>query len=118
MNSCRSTARAQVHRHPMRVVTRRTGLSAELLRVWERRHRVVTPARTQTGRRLYSDSEIERLRLLYRATLGGRSIGSVAPLSTPALTELVRQDAAAEVVRPGEAGAARSPGEFEGAAGV
>ena len=30
----RATARAQTHRHPMRVVTRRTGLSAELLRVW------------------------------------------------------------------------------------
>ena len=81
----------------MRVVTRRTGLSAELLRVWERRYRVVVPARTQTGRRLYSDSEIERLTLLYRATLGGRSIGLVASLSTPALVELLGQDADAEL---------------------
>jgi len=83
----------------MRVVTRRTGLSAELLRVWERRYRVVVPARTQTGRRLYSDSEIERLTLLYRATLGGRSIGLIASLSTPALVELLRQDADAELAR-------------------
>jgi methanogenic corrinoid protein MtbC1 len=85
----------------MRVVTRRTGLSAELLRVWERRYRVVTPGRTQTGRRLYSDAEIERLRLLYRATLAGRSIGTVARLSMPALTALVRQDAEADRSRAG-----------------
>lgn len=97
MNKDRAVVRAQTHRHPMRVVTRRTGLSAELLRVWERRHRVVVPARTQTGRRLYSDSEIERLHLLHRATLGGRSIGLIASLSTAALVELLRQDADAEL---------------------
>ncbi|HEX6314345.1 MAG TPA: MerR family transcriptional regulator [Gemmatimonadaceae bacterium] len=80
----------------MRVVTRRTGMSAELLRVWERRYRVVTPGRTQTGRRLYSDAEIERLDLLHRATLGGRSIGLIAGLPSAALEELLRQDAERE----------------------
>jgi MerR family transcriptional regulator, light-induced transcriptional regulator len=80
----------------MRVVTRRTGLSADLLRAWERRYDVVKPSRSETGRRLYSDADIERLRLLYRATLGGRSIGQVAELPTEALADLVRQDAEAE----------------------
>ncbi len=98
----------------MRVVTRRTGLSAELLRVWERRYRVVVPARTQTGRRLYSDSEIERLQLLYRATLGGRSIGLIASLSVPALVELLRQDADAEVARAVDVRAVRKSGELPG----
>jgi MerR family transcriptional regulator, light-induced transcriptional regulator len=96
MTTDRAAARERVHRHPMRVVTRRTGLSAELLRVWERRYGVVTPGRTQTGRRLYSDADIDRLRLLYRATLAGRSIGLVAKLSMSALAALVRQDADAE----------------------
>ena len=77
----------------MRVVTRRTGLSAELLRVWERRYGVVSPGRTQTGRRLYSDAEIARLHLLYRATQGGRMIGLIANLSDAALADLIRQDA-------------------------
>jgi DNA-binding transcriptional MerR regulator/methanogenic corrinoid protein MtbC1 len=80
----------------MRVVTRRTGLSADLLRAWERRYEVVQPSRSEGGRRLYSDADIERLRLLYRATLAGRSIGQVAELSTEALTALVRQDAKAD----------------------
>jgi DNA-binding transcriptional MerR regulator len=79
----------------MRVVMRRTGLSADLLRVWEKRHGVVQPTRSPSGRRLYSDADVERLRLLYRATLAGRGIGQVARLSTPELAELVRRDAGA-----------------------
>lgn len=84
------------HRHPMRVVTRRTGLSADLLRAWERRHEVVKPSRSEGGRRLYSDEDIERLRLLYRATLAGRNIGQVAELSMRALASLVQRDVEAD----------------------
>jgi DNA-binding transcriptional MerR regulator/methylmalonyl-CoA mutase cobalamin-binding subunit len=84
------------HRHPMRVVTRRTGLSADLLRAWERRYEVVKPSRSEGGRRLYSDEDIERLRLLHRATLAGRDIGQVAQLSMHALATLVMQDAEAD----------------------
>ena len=80
----------------MRVVTRRTGLSADLLRAWERRYEVVKPSRSESGRRLYSDADIERLRLLYRATLAGRTIGQVAELPTDALAALVRRDAVAD----------------------
>ncbi len=91
-----SPSRMGQHRHPMRVVTRRTGLSADLLRAWERRHEVVKPSRSEGGRRLYSDDDIERLRLLYRATLAGRNIGQVAELSTHELARLVRKDAEAD----------------------
>src|SRR6185503_14583042 len=112
MPTPRLTARLQTHRHPMRVVTRRTGLSAEILRVWERRYRVVAPARTQTGRRLYSDAEIERLHLLHRATLGGRTIGFVAALPNAALEELLRKDAEADLARPTRALAARTTTPF------
>src|SRR5512145_2591390 len=94
--SARSSSNPTSYRHPMRVVTRRTGLSADMLRAWERRHEVVTPSRSANGRRLYSDTDIERLGLLYRATLAGRSIGQVAGLSTAQLAALVRKDAEAE----------------------
>src|SRR5512140_1340838 len=85
-------------RHPVRVVTRRTGLSVDVLRAWERRHHVVTPQRTPSGHRLYSDRDIERLVLLYRATLAGRHIGQLAPLGGRALAALVHQDASAQTV--------------------
>src|SRR5687767_12379457 len=91
-----SPSRMGRHRHPMRVVTRRTGLSADLLRAWERRYEVVKPSRSEGGRRLYSDEDIERLRLLYRATLAGRNIGQIAELSMNALGQLVRQDSEAD----------------------
>jgi methylmalonyl-CoA mutase cobalamin-binding subunit len=92
----RSSSKPQPHQHPMRVVTRRTGLSADLLRAWERRYEVVQPSRSESGRRLYSDADIERLGLLYRATLAGRGIGQLARLSTPELAALVRRDADAD----------------------
>ena len=85
----------QVGRHPIGVVAERTGLSPDLLRVWERRYRAVEPSRATDGQRLYSDTDVERLRLLRLATLAGRSIGQVAPLATEELTRLVREDEAA-----------------------
>ena len=85
----------QVGRHPIGVVAERTGLSPDLLRVWERRYRAVEPSRAKDGQRLYSDSDVERLRLLRLATLAGRSIGQVAQIATDELTQLVREDEAA-----------------------
>ncbi len=79
-------------RHPIRIVARRTGLTPEVLRVWEKRYGLVTPARTGTGRRLYSDSDIERLRLVRRATLSGRRVGDVSHLSIESLEALARED--------------------------
>lgn len=79
-------------RHPIQVVARRTGLTPDLLRAWEKRYGVVEPGRSEGGRRLYSDQDIERLRLLHRATRAGRRIGRVAPLSTEELTAMVRED--------------------------
>ena len=83
------------HRHPIAVVAERTGLSQDLLRVWERRYQAVVPARGPGGQRLYSDADVERLGLLEAATRGGRSISKVAPLSTEALAALVNEDDAA-----------------------
>src|SRR3569623_849784 len=76
-------------RHPIAGVAQRTGLSQDVLRVWERRYEAVVPARSETGVRLYSDADIERLILLRTATRGGRGIGQVAKLSTRALETIV-----------------------------
>jgi methanogenic corrinoid protein MtbC1 len=86
--------------HPIQVVVRRTGLTADVLRAWERRYGVVEPGRSPTGRRLYSDDDIERLRLLRRATLSGRSIGQVSNLPTADLVQLIRDDEVEEARAP------------------
>ncbi len=83
---------AAVPRHPIGVVAERTRLSQDVLRVWERRYRVVEPGRSATGQRLYSDADIERLRLLALATQSGRAISQVAGLDTPELARMVLED--------------------------
>ena len=87
-----STNTFEQPRHPIQVVSRRTGLTADVLRAWERRYQAVTPGRTETGRRLYSDADIERLVLLKRAAGAGRSIAQVAALSSAELASLVQED--------------------------
>ena len=82
----------QEPRHPIQVVARRTGLSADVIRVWERRYGVVTPKRRGGGRRFYSDEDIQRLSLLQRVTSAGRRISEVAGLENSALKKLVEED--------------------------
>src|SRR5687767_4651351 len=84
--------------HPIRVVARRTGLSADVIRAWEKRHAVVTPARAANGRRLYSDADVERLRLVARATLTGRTVAQAAALPPEALADAAREAVTREAV--------------------
>jgi DNA-binding transcriptional MerR regulator len=94
-------------RHPIRVVAERTGLSTDVLRAWERRHGVVTPGRTDAGRRLYSDADIDRLTLLAKTTRTGRALSQTASLPDDELRQLLREDAELAAVRPTLAGAYR-----------
>ena len=75
--------------HSIKVVSRRTGLSPHVIRIWEKRYGAVEPERSQTNRRLYSDSEIERLGFLRLATAAGHSIGNIARLPLARLKLLV-----------------------------
>ena len=95
--------------HPIQVVTRRTGVSADVLRVWEKRYAVVTPVRSPSGRRLYSDADIERLRLIVRATRTGRTIGQVAALPIAALVALLDEQPASEPTGRGRGPADAAP---------
>lgn len=81
--------------HPIGVAAERAGVSPDVIRAWERRYGVVEPQRDDAGRRVYTTADIDRLRLLARATEGGHSIGQVVELDREALEELVRQGEAA-----------------------
>jgi MerR family transcriptional regulator, light-induced transcriptional regulator len=84
---------ASTPRHPIGVAAERTGLTPDVLRVWERRYEAVSPNRSAGRQRLYSDDDIERLRLLRLATVPGRGISQVVGLSTPELARMVEEDA-------------------------
>lgn len=62
------------------MVSRMTGLSTHTLRMWEKRYATVLPKRTEAGGRLYTDRDIERLRLLRKLVESGHSIGGIAKL--------------------------------------
>ena len=83
---------AERPRHSIRVAARRTGLTAATLRAWERRYGAVHPARSGTERRLYSDADIERLRLLRELTAEGHGLAQLARLATEDLAALARED--------------------------
>jgi len=75
--------------YPMRVVSRLTGLTADTIRVWERRYGAVDPERTDGNKRRYSGSHVRRLVLLRRATELGHSIGQVASLHDEELRRII-----------------------------
>jgi len=68
-------------RYRVGMVSRMSGLSTHTLRMWEKRYAAVVPKRTEAGGRLYTDSDVERLRLLHQLVESGHSIGGIATLS-------------------------------------
>ena len=74
--------------YPLGAATRLTGLSAEVLRAWERRYGAVQPPRTPGGTRRYRAQDLERLRLLKAAVEAGHRISDVAQLDE---AELIRR---------------------------
>ncbi len=69
---------------------RATGLSKDTLRVWERRYGFPSPDRDDSGERLYSPAQIERLRLLKRLVDAGERPGRLMELSTQELEQRVQ----------------------------
>lgn len=72
----------------MKWVVKRTGLSPHVIRVWERRYGALTPDRSPTNRRMYSEAEVARLERLARLTDFGHSISQIAQLPDADLAAL------------------------------
>ena len=74
--------------YPIQLVSRLTGLSTHVIRIWEQRYHAVEPRRTGTNHRLYSQKDIERLSLLGDATRAGVNIGQAVRLTNAKLRGL------------------------------
>lgn len=74
--------------YPIRVAIKLTGLTADTIRVWERRYRAIEPARTEGNTRMYSAADIRRLIQLKEATVKGHRIHRIAGLSDEELARL------------------------------
>lgn len=85
-------------------VSRLTGLSADVVRVWERRYGAIRPRRSEGGSRLYSDADIARLRQLRQAVEFGHAISQVANLPDSELEQLAVPMRATKALEPNAEG--------------
>ena len=81
---------ALYYKYPIKVVSQMTGLSVHVIRAWEKRYHVVEPDRTDTNRRLYSEEDIEKLKLLNDAVHNGHNISGIAKLSNEELHSVLK----------------------------
>lgn len=65
-------------------LSRRSGVTPELLRAWERRYGLVRPTRSSGGLRLYSADDLERVRLMRRYLADGIAAAEAAALASGA----------------------------------
>jgi DNA-binding transcriptional MerR regulator len=79
-------------RYPIRAVSQLTGVPVDTLRAWERRYRLVEPARDGRGR-LYGEADVRKLRLLRQLVGRGHAIGRLAVLSEDDLLRLQAEPA-------------------------
>jgi DNA-binding transcriptional MerR regulator len=89
--------------HHLRIgeLSRRAGVSPELLRAWERRYDLLRPVRTPGGFRLYSTADEERIRRMQANLAAGLSAAEAARLAA---------------VQPGEAASGTRPLDADGRA--
>jgi MerR family transcriptional regulator, light-induced transcriptional regulator len=79
-------------------VERDTGLSKDVLRVWERRYGFPNPDRDANGERLYPIAQVERLRAIKRLMDAGHRPGKLLSLEEGELDTLATRQVRAKVV--------------------
>jgi MerR family transcriptional regulator, light-induced transcriptional regulator len=80
-------------------LSRRAGVSPELLRAWERRYGLLRPTRTPGGLRLYSSEDLRRVQEMQRHLSDGVAAAEAAALASRAAIELESAPLAAAAVR-------------------
>lgn len=76
-------------------LSRRTGVSAQLLRTWEHRYGLLQPTRSQRGYRLYTEADEQRIRRMQACLAQGLSAAEAARAA-------LRADAADSFLPPGQ----------------
>lgn len=72
-------------------VSQVTGINAHTLRAWEKRYNAVTPLRDANKRRLYTQSDIDRLKRIHDLCSLGNNVSDIATLNDENLNKLHSQ---------------------------
>ncbi len=75
--------------YPIAAVERETGIPKDLLRQWERRYQFPLPARDDNGDRLYSQQELDKLRLIRLLMERGKRPGKLMALGLGELQQML-----------------------------
>lgn len=81
-------------------LSRRSGVSPELLRAWERRYGLLQPQRSAGGLRLYSPADLQRVRAMQRHMTDGLAAREAAALAGQVTTEAAPRGTGAAVFDP------------------
>ncbi len=80
----------QTRYYSIQMASKLSGVGIHTIRAWEKRYNVLEPKRSDTGRRQYTDQEIEKLWNLNELTQLGHSIGNIANLDDTQLQTLLK----------------------------
>lgn len=72
----------------IQVASQLSGVASATIRAWEKRYNAVIPERAENKHRLYSETDIEKLALLFKLTEFGQSIGKIAHLDIEELKNI------------------------------
>lgn len=77
--------------YSIQLASRISGVGVHTIRAWEKRYGAVRPQRNDSGRRIYTESEVERLSMLSELCSLGHSIGHIANLPTDELKKNLKK---------------------------
>ena len=69
-------------------VSKITGINAHTIRAWEKRYAAVVPKRSDNGKRIYSQADVDRLKKLHELVKLGNAISDVAKLDEGELSSM------------------------------
>jgi MerR family transcriptional regulator, light-induced transcriptional regulator len=75
----------------IQTVSELCGVSTHCIRAWEKRYQAVRPERSENGRRVYSEEELERLMMLGKLSTLGNSISLISKLTNEELKALLEK---------------------------
>ena len=75
---------------------RLTGIKAHTIRIWEKRYHIITPSRTDTNRRYYSDEQVRKLLNITTLLSKGHKISKVAAYTQTEVDNLIQSTVAEE----------------------
>jgi DNA-binding transcriptional MerR regulator len=66
-----------------------SGIKAHTIRIWEKRHNIISPSRTSTNIRFYSDQDLKKIMNVAIVNNAGIKISHIARLSSDELSKMV-----------------------------